>query len=128
MKLTFPKKERLTSKKTIDRLFTEGKNFSAFPLVLKYELSSTAEVVEPLVQIAISVPKRKVKFAVDRNRLKRQLREAYRLNKSQLLEKVNKLNQSLALFLIYNGGETADYHLLETKLKVLLNKVENLIE
>jgi ribonuclease P protein component len=128
MKLTFPKKERLNSKKTIDRLFLEGKNFSAFPLVVKYEFSPASDEHKPLVQIAISVPKKKAKLAVDRNRLKRQLREAYRLNKSPLLEKVNKSNQRLALFLIYNGGETEDYHLLETKLKVLLNKVENLIQ
>ncbi len=128
MRLTFSKKERLKSKKTIERLFAEGKSVHQFPLRIKYEFQQVEAGTKPSVQLAVSVPKKKVNLAVDRNRLKRQLREAYRLNKSPLLQKVNNSKQSLALFLIYNGPASADYHTLEEKLKVLLNQVEKIVQ
>lgn len=78
----FPKSHRLCSKYLIDKLFEPGcsKSFSAFPLRL---IIRTVE--EENTQLLISVPKRYFKHAVDRNRVKRQIREAYR-NNSQLLQ------------------------------------------
>lgn len=77
---TFRKSERLCSKKVIDALFAGGnKSFSAFPLRVVY-----MERPEPVSQVLVSVSKRHFKHAVDRNRVKRQIREAYRLNKDIL--------------------------------------------
>jgi ribonuclease P protein component len=79
IRTTFPKSERLVSQKLIDQLFTGGKNrsLSEFPLRLVYSLRQRQEGDEP-VQLLISVPKKHFHHAVDRNRVKRQLREAYR--------------------------------------------------
>jgi ribonuclease P protein component len=86
----FRKSERLCSKRTIDSLFGGGnKSFSAFPLRVVFQMKERAEG-EPPVAILISVSKRHFKRAVKRNRVKRQLREAYRLNKENLWEAMEK--------------------------------------
>lgn len=79
----FPKRERITSKKTIDLLFggSQSKSFVAFPLRAVWMVQ---ESTEPAVQVLVSVPKKRLRHAVDRNRAKRQVREAYRLGKHQL--------------------------------------------
>ena len=124
MAFKFPKSERLTSQLVIDKMFQESKSLKQFPIVLKYMPHQFEEGAN--VQIAISVPKRRVKKAVDRNRIKRQIREVYRLNKRALLEKFKNQDKGLALFLIYNGSEKAKYAVLENKIKILLQELENL--
>lgn len=90
--LSFPKAEKLISRKLIDRLFTKGeaKAVSSFPLRLVYMALDNADEdlqvngkckVKVQTQFLVSVPKRCFKHAVDRNRVKRQVREAYRLNR-----------------------------------------------
>jgi len=122
MSATFPKIERLTSKRVIDELFSAGAEVKKYPFVIKY-ISQKNETKEK-VKIVISVPKRKAKLATDRNRLRRQIKEAYRLNKNELINfcLVNKIE--LALFLIYTGKEKEDYQVLTTKLKVLLHELQ----
>ena len=80
MDTRFPKEERLKSKKLIDLLFQEGKSIKAYPLRLMY-LETQLPKVETNIQLGVSVPKRIHKKAVDRNRLKRLLRTAYRHHK-----------------------------------------------
>ncbi|MDD7317276.1 MAG: ribonuclease P protein component [Prevotella sp.] len=79
------KKERISSKKTIDRLFCGGhsKAMSAFPLRAVYAMMPK-EKGDAEAAMMVSVPKRMFKRAVKRNRVKRQVREAYRLNKHLL--------------------------------------------
>ncbi len=82
---TLKKRERINSKKTIDRLFGGGhsKSMSAFPLRAVYAVQErTGNDAE--AQMMVSVPKRMFKHAVNRNRVKRQVREGYRLNKKAL--------------------------------------------
>ncbi|WP_317045208.1 ribonuclease P protein component [Formosa algae] len=79
MKHTYGKTEKLKSKITIEKLFTEGKSVSAYPLRLVYLKTSFEDNVT--IKAGVSVSKRNFKLAVDRNRIKRLLREAYRLNK-----------------------------------------------
>jgi ribonuclease P protein component len=122
MSLTFPKSEKLTSRLVMDEIFSTGKELKKFPYLLKYVKETAVETGE--VKIVISVPKRKAKLAVDRNRLRRQIREAYRLNKKELLEfcLVNKIK--LALFLIYTGKEKEQYQRIEAKLKLTLYELQ----
>ena len=80
---SFPKKEKLTSKIIIDRLFKEGESTFKYPFRILF-LSDTS-YSEPFPQIVISVSKRNFKHAVDRNRIKRLIREAYRLQKNELM-------------------------------------------
>lgn len=84
---TLPKEERLCSRTLIDELFSGGKSkaLSAFPLRVVYMLKDR-EDLEPQTQMLVSVPKRYFKRAVKRNRVKRQVREAYRHNKYRLLD------------------------------------------
>ena len=79
MRHTLSKSERLKSRKAIGELFAKGKSVRHQPLVLIYAPMELPEAVP--TQIAVSVSKRRFKHAVDRNRVKRQIREAYRLNK-----------------------------------------------
>ena len=91
---TFRKAERLCSKKRIEELFSNGRSLSAYPLRAIYEVHD--QDLAP-VQVLISVSKRHFKYAVDRNRLKRCIREAYRLNKHILLQHTDGHKLSLAL-------------------------------
>lgn len=85
--LTLSKEERLCSRTLIDRLFNGGgsRSMTAFPLRMVY-LKTDREPHAPQVQMMVSVPKRCFKRAVKRNRVKRQVREAYRLNKQILID------------------------------------------
>ncbi len=84
MKYTLGKKERLKSKKLIERLFKEGENIKKFPLRFIY--LKTDSLQNNSIQASFSVPKRNFKKAVDRNRIKRLLREAYRIEKREFFE------------------------------------------
>ena len=90
MRKVFPKSERIVSKKLIDELFTSGRGHSltAFPLRAVFIERDGRPEAEPPVALLLSVPKRKFKHAVDRNHVKRQLREAFRNNKHLLASSV----------------------------------------
>ena len=121
MSLKFGKSERLKSKKTIEDVYSHGQQIKKFPFLLKYLRTSIEKGAK--VQIVVSIPKRNVKKATDRNRLKRQIKEVYRLNKKELFELINKQEKDLALFLIYTGGVDVEYQLLESKLKLILQEL-----
>jgi ribonuclease P protein component len=116
MKLSFPKSEKLKSRTIIKQLFDEGKSFSAFPLKLIYIQQNNSQIT----RATFAVPKRNFKSAVNRNRIKRQMREAYRLHK-QLLT-TNK-DSNYALLFIYLSKDKPKYAKLEATLKVLLKKL-----
>lgn len=84
---TLPKEERLCSRTLIDELFSGGRSkaLSAFPLRVVYMVKERKDL-EPQTQMLVSVPKRHFKRAVKRNRVKRQVREAYRHNRQKLLD------------------------------------------
>lgn len=120
--LTFPKNERLTSKTIIDDLFDNGKEIKKYPFLLKYKLMDEVHFNKP--KIAIVVPKKKAKLATDRNRLRRQIKEVYRLNKATLFEMCLEKKINLALFLIYTGKEKESFEIIEKKLKLLLQELQ----
>jgi len=121
--LTLPKKRHLKSKVIIDELFNSGKSEKAGPVIVlwdKVELSND----EP-IHIGFSVPKRKFKRAVDRNRIKRQMREVYRMNQTGLYRLLKDEEQQLALFIIYRGSHNYTYKALEAKIIVILKRLEH---
>jgi len=117
LKFTYPKKEKLKSKKLIDQLFSEGQSVSAFPLRLVY-LSTTFED-NVMAKTGVSVSKKHFKRAVDRNRIKRLLREAYRLNKAYYF---NNLTTQHTFMILYIGKELPSFAQVESTMKRLFEK------
>jgi ribonuclease P protein component len=118
MNFRFPKTEKLKSTTTIERLFTEGKSFTKFPVKMFY-----LELKEKSVsQAAFAVPKRNFKSAVSRNRIKRQLREVYRLNKGSL---ITNNGRNFALLFLYIGKSKPQQSELETSVKLLFKKLND---
>lgn len=120
---TFNKRERIVSRKLIEQLFSKGSSHStsAFPLRIVY-LEKKREDGEEPVQILVSVSKRHFKHAVKRNRVKRQIREAYRRQKTRLIEKVPQ-DMALAIAFIWLADELLDSQQVDRSVKRLLEKV-----
>lgn len=117
MTFTYNKKEKLKSKKLIDQLFTEGKSVSAYPLRLVYMPTSFDEDI--IAKTGVSVSKRNFKTAVDRNRIKRLLRESYRLNKANYF---NKLTTQYAFMILYIGKDKPTLNQVELKMNHVFEK------
>ena len=117
MRYTFPKKEKLKSKKLIEQLFSEGKSVTAFPLRLIY--LKTPLNYDVKAQTGVSVSKRHFKRAVDRNRIKRLMREAYRLNKAYYF---NNITAQYAFMILYIGKEKPKFIDVDSKTKLLFDK------
>lgn len=116
---TLQKKERLNSKIIIEKLFSGGsKSLPAFPLRIVY--MPIEEDDSPTLSILISVPKKKFKRAVKRNRVKRQIREAYRKNKFILKDVLDKENKKAAIAFIWLGNELYESSDIENKVVKLL--------
>lgn len=121
MNFTYPKNEKLKNKTVIDKLFSEGKSVSKYPLRLVYIQNDITRT--PQIQMGVSVSKKYFKKAVDRNYFKRVLRETYRLNKSILIDNSDK-NYSFMFF--YQTKERLSYQEIFDKTKQLFEKfIEN---
>lgn len=121
MNFSYPKSEKLKSKKTIDLLFSKGKSVSKYPLRLVYVESDygIAENSEQKIKMGVSVSKKYFKHAVDRNYFKRLLREAYRLNKHLLIDHLEKPH---AFMFFYQSNDRLSYQEIETKTIQLFEK------
>lgn len=123
---TFKKEERLCSKITIDKIFAEGIPLFVFPFRLLYlplEKGSDSPV-----KVLFSVPKKKFKSAVQRNLIRRRMREAYRLNKNALLEQLTEQGMALALVIIYTDKKAGNYAKIEKQLIKLLAILQDKVE
>ena len=117
MNFKYSKKDKLKSKKLIEQLFTEGKAVTAFPLKLIY-LKTEFEDGSQL-KTGVSVSKRLHKTAVSRNRIKRLLREAYRLNKPRYF---NNSSASFAFMILYLSKDGTTFDKLNDSMKLLFRK------
>lgn len=122
----FPKQEKLSSRKEIDRLFKEGQSFLAYPLRVQFRLDWEADDVP--VRALFSVPKRRFRRAVLRNRLKRRMREAYRLNKPGLIDVFHYSRVSLRVAFIFVGQDELDYFVIEKGVKKALERLKKEVE
>ena len=125
-KHTLGKQERLCSRKLIDSLFKGGgsRAMSGFPLRMVYAMTERHEG-EPAAQILVSVPKRCVKRAVKRNRIKRLVREAYRLSKHILTDALERHEpqMSATMAFIYTDSHLHGYATVEQRVRNLLTRL-----
>lgn len=128
--LTFRKEERICRKTDIDKLFNRGgsRSMAAFPVRLVY-LRTDAGAGSPKVKVMVSVSKKYFKRAVKRNRVKRQLREAYRLNKSILYEQLDAQDdKALLIALIWMDDKLWPTSEVEKKVVNLMNRLSEKID
>jgi len=118
---TFSKPERLTSKKLMDELFRKGSSIVLEPVRLVWLRTELPAAVP--VQTVFSVPKRSFPLAVHRNKIKRQLRESFRLHKHDLYSFLTDRNFSVALAVVYTGRKILSYAVVEQKIIVALNRL-----
>ncbi|EDP69492.1 RNase P protein, subunit A [Flavobacteriales bacterium ALC-1] len=117
MSFKYSKKDKLKSKKLIEQLFTEGKAITAYPLRLIYLKTEFED--NSTLKTGVSVSKRLHKTAVARNRIKRLLREAYRLNKPIYF---NNSSTSYAFMILYLSKDGTTFDKLNKSMKLLFDK------
>ena len=117
---TFKKEEKLKSRKAIEQLFKEGKSFSIFPFRILWEIK---EANSSSLQTGFAVSSKHFKKAVDRNRIKRLMREAYRLQKNDLQNHLTQQQKQVVVFFIYVGNELPEYPFIFEKTKAVLNRL-----
>lgn len=135
VRFTLRKDEKLRHKTLVDGVFGKGTTIYEYPLRLTYRKLSEDELrhsfrngiperIGPL-QMLITVPKKKLRHAVDRVRMRRLIREAYRLNRLALKDKVqeNPDVRTLSMAFIYMNDEKTDFTLIESKMKRLLERI-----
>ena len=120
----FGRKEKLKSRKQIDELFLNGKNFSAFPLRVTYQFLPSDEAN---IQVGVTAGKKYFKKAVDRNRIKRLIREAYRLQKGGLTEAVKPKDLKGFLFFVYTDKAIASFAVMKEAMNKALNRLEKMV-
>jgi ribonuclease P protein component len=123
-KLSYKKDERLKSRKLVEHLFRHGKSIHLSPVKVLYDF---IEATPTQMLAGVTASKRNFKKAVDRNRIKRVMREGYRLQKLPLLNALEHKNISLAVFFIFTGKNLPENKVVSEKLKVILQRLEDLV-
>ena len=119
---TFTKEERLCNKKLIDQLYHNGSSFLCYPFKVSWAVAAEPQLFP--AQILFSVAKKRYKRAVDRNLIKRRIREAYRLHKQQYLySPLSDANKSIVFSIGFIGKEIAPYDFIEKKMLKLLSQL-----
>lgn len=123
---TFKKSERLCSKKYIKYLFAKGEKMMVFPFSVYWCVCATDDISVP-AQVLISVSKRKMKHAVDRNHTKRVIRECYRLHKEQLYEVLTQKDCKILLSINYLQDKRRNFPSMEQKYMRMLDRLVEII-
>ena len=120
---TLGKNERLKSRKQIDELFNEGQRFSISPFRIFYSFQNGPAPVNQYLQAGFGASSRNFKTAVDRNRIKRLTKEAWRLQKNDLQDSLKEQNRKLNVFFIYTGKELPAYDDVYNNMKKIVLKL-----
>ena len=118
-KFGFPKEEHLTSKLIIDHLYKDGASVVSFPLRAVF-ISLEPQEKQPAAAILINVAKKRFRHAVDRNLLKRRIREAYRLNKTPFIDELGAMDKNMAVAILYIDNKHSSTEYLKRKMAKLL--------
>ncbi len=119
---TFPKKEHLKSKSVIEKLYAEGMSVTAYPLRAVF-IEQDAEKQEATATILISVAKKRFRHAVDRNLMKRRIREAYRTSKQPFVVALEENGRKLAVAILYIDTKQSSTAFLKKKMERLLESI-----
>lgn len=119
----FFKTERLTNKRKFENLFQNGKSINAYPLKLIYVLEPRNSDTVP-VQFAFTIPKRSFKKAVDRNFLKRRIKETFRLNKHRVYNLLAPKEMSIYGIFIFIEKEKRSFHEIDKAMLIAISKLE----
>ena len=120
----YSKSEKLKSKKAIENLFSKGKSINAFPIRAIYTKKPIPENVS--INAGVVVSKKNIKLAVNRNLVKRRMREAYRLNNHALKVSLSEKETELDIMFIYSSKELLPFATIEGKMKALLTRLSEL--
>lgn len=112
---TYPEKEKLKSRKLIRKVFEEGKTIKSYPVLIRY-----VQIENDSNNVGVSVSKRNFKKAVDRIKIKRQLREAYRLNKKEL----QNIDRKYAMMIIFIGKKEMTSKNIQETVKSLFKELQ----
>jgi len=126
LRYTLGKEDKLKSRKIIEQLFSEGKSFSLFPFRIIY-LFQPANTIGQL-QAGFSVGTKHFKKAVDRNRIKRLMREAYRLQKNALADLVKNSDKHLQVFFIYTNADIPDHTIVSEKINASIKRLQKITD
>ncbi|OQA01392.1 MAG: ribonuclease P [Bacteroidetes bacterium ADurb.Bin408] len=118
---SFHKSEKLRSKKIMDELFAHGNCFYFEPFKVYWMFSGE---IEAKAQVLINASKKKIKRAVDRNKMKRLIREAYRLNKQPFYNSLDIQNKKCVMAILYTSKRLSDYKLIENKIILILQRLQ----
>ena len=120
---TFSKEERLCGKKQIDQLFEKGEKFKGVSFAIIWQ--ETKAKSEFPAKILISIPKRNIPKANQRNMLKRLLKECYRKQKQSLYQVLLQKEKQIILAIIYQKTDALKYKELESEINLFLNRLKN---
>ncbi len=119
------KYEKLCSRTMVNNIFQSGKSAICYPLRAAF---SIVEQEATPAQFLITVPKKKIRKAVNRVLLRRRIREAYRLNRNLLIPELQKQKRSIKVAFIYLSDDIADYATINSKMQALMKKITDIVE
>ena len=117
---TFGKEEHLCGKTAIDELYKTGESFFLYPFRAQYKEVSEESVP---VRCLVNAPKRRFKHAVDRNRIKRLMREAYRKNKHALCDTMKEAGATMQIAITYSGDTIESQAFVEKRMRRVLDQI-----
>ena len=117
----FTKKQRLSNEIAIEKIFSQGESISMQFILLVWK--EVFDPKEPPIKALISIPKKKVKLAAHRNRIKRKIKEAYRVNKSEIENALNSKQRKLHIAIVYQNENDLSFNKIEEKIKLILNRL-----
>jgi ribonuclease P protein component len=120
-RFTFRKNEKLKKNSAIESLFLLNRSFRIYPFKIVWMINHTKDSFT--LKAGFSVSKRNFKRAVDRNFIKRRMREGFRLNKNELYQKLSSKSMELSFMLIYTGNETIPSNEFDLKIKQLITRL-----